>query len=375
MASNLGTLARTHFLLRCCRWVLLGAVPMMMLRAIQTYVSMELSPIPLFWVLPLTFYLVSWVIVIPTTLFLRPAALAVHRWLTLLEAVYITVAVFFLCMPNILDVYQSLALLLGVCSVTTLVCHGELLKDCRLTVRTVPVTACAMIGILAGQYLLNSVLPRFSPTLDYDLPIILVLACLARPVASFRALWSRIDPSVQNWRSFAADILVPIILGWLTWLLICLSGPRGQPPRGEWLSPTLLFGVTVGCCFLLCARPLRFGLAVAIMFVLHFGFIEPRSEEERKGTDSYFGVLRVTKGEGSEKTPKIDDLFKGLMQKNNDRGIGFENQPDQFLTKYDWFPRVDNRALEASQAAAFVGFAAVREPLPLVGASAMRLRH
>lgn len=353
---------------------------MMLLHAVYVYISTDLSPIPLFWLVPVTLYVASWFIAIPALLFFRTVTLPVHRWLLLVEAVLIGAAVFFRCLASALDVYALVVLQFGVLFVVGLVCHGELLKDCSLSVRSVPVTSCAMVGILAGYYFMAA-LPVWSTGPTLDLSIVLVLASLVRPVAPFRALWSRSAEPVQGWRSHALDIVAPAGLGALTVLTLWLSGFWGEERRPEWLSPALLFGVATGVCLLLCARPLRFGLAIAIVLLLHAVWIQPQENEELHRDRSYFGAVRAAEVQPATKPqritkvdvegwPPLEDAFKTqYIERKN--GV-ITNLPETFAKNFSWFP---NPNLDASQSAALVGYGAASGPLPLLGAWALRLRR
>jgi hypothetical protein len=48
--------------LRRLRWVLLGGLPACIVFGVTTYVSTEISPIPDFWLVPLAFYQIAWVV-------------------------------------------------------------------------------------------------------------------------------------------------------------------------------------------------------------------------------------------------------------------------------------------------------------------------
>ena len=48
---------------RVLRWVLLALVPSSLMLGVTTYITMDLAPIPLLWVLPLGLYLLSFILV------------------------------------------------------------------------------------------------------------------------------------------------------------------------------------------------------------------------------------------------------------------------------------------------------------------------
>ena len=49
--------------MRRLRWVGLAAVPVSLMLGVTTYISTDVSPIPMLWVIPLTLYLLSWIFV------------------------------------------------------------------------------------------------------------------------------------------------------------------------------------------------------------------------------------------------------------------------------------------------------------------------
>src|ERR1039457_3441718 len=48
---------------RRLRWVLLAAIPSSLMLGVTTHITTDLSPIPLFWVIPLALYLLTFILV------------------------------------------------------------------------------------------------------------------------------------------------------------------------------------------------------------------------------------------------------------------------------------------------------------------------
>ena len=78
---------------RRLRWVFLAFVPSSLMLGVTTYLTTDIAPIPLFWAIPLSLYLLSFTIVFAP----GSRALSLHRWMVLaLPPLALTVAVMLL---------------------------------------------------------------------------------------------------------------------------------------------------------------------------------------------------------------------------------------------------------------------------------------
>jgi hypothetical protein len=104
------------------RWVFLAAVPSGLLIAVTAHISTDVAAAPLLWVLPLSLYLLTWVLVFQS----RP--LIPHSWVLLLQPLAIVGVVLLLAVGG----EQNLLLTLGghqLCFfVIAMACHGELAR-------------------------------------------------------------------------------------------------------------------------------------------------------------------------------------------------------------------------------------------------------
>ena len=156
------------------RWVFIAAVPAGLLVAVTAHISTDIGAAPLMWVMPLSLYLLTWVLVFarrpiipqPLLLLLQPFAIAGVVALLLMSS-YVPLA------PNLLA--HLLAFF-----VITLACHGELARTrphaAHLTVFYVALSFGGMLGgLFAGL-----VAPyTFNWIAEY--PILVFLAALCRP--------------------------------------------------------------------------------------------------------------------------------------------------------------------------------------------------
>ena len=104
------------------RWIFLAAVPSGLLIAVTAHISTDVAAAPLLWVLPLSLYLLTWVLVFQS----RP--LLPHKWMLMAQPLAIAGVVVLLAFGG----EQNLLLTLGghqLCFfVIAMACHGELAR-------------------------------------------------------------------------------------------------------------------------------------------------------------------------------------------------------------------------------------------------------
>src|SRR5213078_161562 len=104
------------------RWIFLAAVPSGLLIAVTAHISTDVAAAPLLWVLPLSLYLLTWVLVFQS----RP--LLPHKWMLMLQPAAIAGVIVLLAVGG----EQNLLLTLGghhTCwSLIGMVCQGKLAR-------------------------------------------------------------------------------------------------------------------------------------------------------------------------------------------------------------------------------------------------------
>ena len=165
-------------------WIGLAFVPSSLLLGVTTFITTDLSPAPLLWVLPLALYLLSF-----TFVFARRPPIP-HAWIVAIHPSAIAVAVLLLTAgyvkkPGIAVPQHLLALF-----IIAMAAHGELARR-RPHVRhlTEFYLWISVGGVLGGVF--NALV---APTVFdhiWEYPIVLVLACLARPWPEERLGWKR----------------------------------------------------------------------------------------------------------------------------------------------------------------------------------------
>jgi hypothetical protein len=167
------------------RWIFLAAVPSGLLIAVTAHISTDVAAAPLLWVLPLSLYLLTWVLVFQS----RP--LLPHKWVLMLQPLAIAGVIVLLAVGG----EQNLLLTLGghqLCFfVIAMACHGELARTRPAARYLTGFYVALSFGGMIGGLFAGLIAPyAFSWIAEY--PILLALAALCRPPADERLpRWSR----------------------------------------------------------------------------------------------------------------------------------------------------------------------------------------
>jgi SAM-dependent methyltransferase len=277
---------------RRARWVLLALAPSSLMVGATTFMSNEIAAIPLLWIVPLSLYLLSFIVAF-TARPLLPHFVAPRAFAILVLPLAVTLAVRAV-EPMSLLVPLHLAVLFAACAM----CHGEMARD-RPGVRHLSEFYAWMSlgGVLGGAFNALVAPQIFSSVTEY--PVALVLACLLMPRALAPVLTSTSSqPGTGQNSPFASerarrlDVALPVGLGAVT-LALVLGVPRLNLPAGP-LTLALMFGPAAMASFAFSRRPLRFGLALAALFGGgSFYWLQNEGALVFKER-SFFGVHRVT---------------------------------------------------------------------------------
>jgi hypothetical protein len=168
------------------RWIFLAAVPSGLLIAVTAHISTDVAAAPLLWVLPLSLYLLTWVLVFQS----RP--LLPHRWMLMAQPLAIAGVIVLLAVGG----EQNLLLTLGghqLCFfVIAMACHGELARTRPAAKYLTGFYVALSFGGMLGGLFAGLIAPlAFSWVAEY--PILLALAALCRPRGGNERLprWSR----------------------------------------------------------------------------------------------------------------------------------------------------------------------------------------
>jgi hypothetical protein len=292
------------------RWIFLAAVPSGLLIAVTAHISADVAAAPLLWVLPLSLYLLTWVLVFQS----RP--LLPHRWMLLAQPVAIAGVVILLAFGG----EQNLPLTLGghlVCFfVIAMACHGELARTRPPAKYLTGFYVALSFGGMVGGLFAGLIAPyAFSWVAEY--PILLALAALCRPPGDERLpRWSR-----WYWPFLAA----------LAVALIGLSYSTGT--ASSWLQDHRVWAAgSVGVLAGLLALALnasRWKIFVTVVVALIAIRVYPADEGRVVTVRSFFGVHKIViTPHGQYHVLMHGTTIHGAQKFENDDGTPVTGRPE-----------------------------------------------
>jgi uncharacterized membrane protein len=156
------------------RWVFLAAVPSGLLIAVTAHISTDVAAAPLLWVLPLSVYLLTWVLVFQA----RP--LLPHRWMLQLQPLAIACIIVLLAGGSERNLFVLLGGHLFCFFVIAMACHGELARTRPPAQHLTGFYVALSFGGMVGGLFAGLIAP-FSFSWIAEYPILLALAALCRP--------------------------------------------------------------------------------------------------------------------------------------------------------------------------------------------------
>jgi hypothetical protein len=263
-------------------WVGLALVPSALLTAFTVHVATDVASAPLLWVLPLSLYLLTFVLVF------RERALIPMRILLILHLAAVIVALLQLAQTEYNGWPISSATGVAVFFMSAMVAHRTL-YEARPAARYLTEFYLWMSfgGVLGGLFAALLAPKLFSEVFEYPLLLALTMAC--RPRAVSAALEDR-DELIRLWLILAAGILV---IYWGPW-----AAEWAGIHFGEWgVTPVLalLFGVALLAFFRYPPRQLACALLMFAAVVML-----PSSVKRGEAQRSYFGVYRVMPSSSGE---------------------------------------------------------------------------
>ncbi|MES3032380.1 MAG: fused MFS/spermidine synthase [Gemmatimonadota bacterium] len=286
---------------RRLRWVTLAFVPSSLMLSVTMYMSTNIAPLPLLWVIPLAIYLLTFTIAFASR---RIVSLPILR--RLLPFVLLPLLIAILSDAS-QPIKPLIALHLVAFGIVALLCHGALADDVPPASQATEFYIWLSVGGALGGVFNALLAPHlFSSVLEYPLVLALAAAVIVprRDGAPAVAFVGRAAPT----RAQALDLALPIALGAVVLLLDLLVRQVGI--TSEALARLLTFGVATMLCFGFAERPLRFGLGIAAITVVSHGV--SRSANLLYAERSFFGVSRVQR--------TLDGRYNQLVHGNISHG-------------------------------------------------------
>ena len=274
------------------RWIALAFVPSSLMLGVTTAMTADVPAIPLFWVIPLALYLLSFVLVFARRQIVAPAAFNRRLPILILCGLVPGMLQSKLPLPALLILYSLLLFSVA------MVCHGELAATRPPVSKLTEFYLLISVGgVLGGIF--NSIIAPIAFHSVLEFPIALIGAALLRRSADPKPL----EGSAAT-RARRLDWLLPFALG--TCMTVVLVIPRAAGIHLGVPAYILIFGISMACCLSFAQRPLRFGLGTAAAFLASMFYVGPYGhvlDMER----SFFGVNRVT----NDQTGKFRNLLHG----------------------------------------------------------------
>jgi hypothetical protein len=329
---------------RRLRWIGLAAVPSSLMLGVTTYMSTDISAIPLFWVIPLALYLLSFILV-----FMRWPINWVedaHQFVLYAQPFMLAGLALFMAISNVSVVVYLIGFMLLAFLTTALACHGEMAKDRPSAKHLTEFYLLMSVGGAVGGLFNGIVAPMIFKWGVIEFSLALFVAAILRPKMSDLG-WTemlvanlssggdaggrggpkgrRIVKSTAETQALTTilDFAYPLaVLGALAILLYVVFDFR----RGEYAQS--MFFAVIGpaiCCACFFARPLRFGLALGAILLLTGTMARQNIVFE---TRSYFGLLRVQRsyerwGSSNQYVPYVN-----LMHGTTNHGMALQRGDD-----------------------------------------------
>jgi spermidine synthase len=284
-------------------WMLLAFIPSSMMLGVTTYLTTDVASIPLFWIIPLSLYLLSYVIA-----FSRKKLVGL-RMLGKIVAISAIVLVF--CMLT--EINEPIWLVFGLHLLffffSALLCHSLLAEERPHTEHLTEFYLFLSIGGVFGGIFNAIVAPMiFLRSVEYYIAI--VLACL---FSSFGQ-----NKTLMSFRQLG-DYIFPLAVGIATAAMVILIPRLGLEPYQLWMF--VIFGLPLIVIYTFVNRALRFSLALSCVLVASFFYTGIHGQTiymER----NFFGTVRVA----YEKEGPFHSLYDGTTI----HGLQFVNKARQW---------------------------------------------
>ncbi len=258
--NNLSLATKLH-------WLALAFVPSSLLLGMTNFISTDIASVPLLWIIPLTLYLLSFVIVFSKW------NDKIHPLMVRLQPIFLLPFIAYAFInPADLPYWAYLILHLIAFFFAVMVCHGELAK---LRPHTRHLTTFYLImsfaGMLGGMF--NTFVAPFVFNAVYEYPIMIIAALLLRPGRMSHPLPQIIAPALLVIAGIILHATIDDLLQYFDIIVISLIGL------------TLL-------TYLFRTRPVGYALMTGAIIFLALG-VHSLSSHTLYQERTFFGVLAV----------------------------------------------------------------------------------
>ncbi len=375
------------------RWVMLAAIPSSLMLGITTHITTDLSPIPLFWLIPLILYLLSFILVFAKwpvvwtdephkyVLYAQPFCVALMIIVDVFNLFHSTQAILFAIIAHVLGFFA-----------TTMMCHGEMAKDRPSTRHLTEFFLWMSVGGMVGGMFNALIAPVVFPK-TWEFPLAIFAAVIVRPkmldggfldpffASLFEGQPITARPAGKGHKPLPVHggLVVPnenttknLDLAWAVGILVLtvvlamiFDSARGSTPQGKLIA----YGLPLALACLQFSRPLRVGLGIGFVLLVNTVLTSLNDEASRYSSRSYFGTIAVKESRmAKDKDGKIVLNFHRLIHGHIDHGMNFlrptdkkdYDKPDKdysrlattyyhregpagrVMEKFNWFPGAPN---------------------------------
>ncbi|HEY7382520.1 MAG TPA: fused MFS/spermidine synthase [Beijerinckiaceae bacterium] len=293
-------------------WVFLAAVPSGLLVAVTAHISTDVAAAPLLWVVPLSLYLLTWILVFQT----RP--LLPHRWVMRLHPLAIVALVVVFARGWDQDLTVTLLVHLVAFFVIAMACHGELARRRPHPAYLTGFYLSLSFGGMIGGVFAGLAAPHlFSWIAEY--PILIVLAVLCRPMAA------------ASGRRGARLFWLLAVVAALA-LLIPGVALRWSPTEAGAKTMGWMVAAAAVASLALVRDPRKFALAIAVALALPHVYPPEGGRFER--VRSFFGVHKIQEtGDGQFRVLMHGTTIHGAQRIRDQSGRPVSGRPEP-LTFY-----------------------------------------
>jgi hypothetical protein len=300
------------------RWIFLAAVPSGLLVAVTAHISTDVAAAPLLWVLPLSLYLLTWVLVFQG----RP--LIPHQYVLLLQPLAIAGVIYLLAYGGERNLMLTLGGHQACFFVIAMACHGELARTRPSAQHLTGFYVALSFGGMVGGLFSGLIAPYvFSWIAEY--PILVALAALCRPREEDMPPWLA---RIAKW----TWVLVPIaLIGAL--VPYFEGGAMLTFMRDQMLSVVAgLAALTVVLAVVL--RADRTVVAALVAVALLTARLYPSDDGKIETVRSFFGVHKiVTNSDGAYRVLMHGTTIHGAQKLLNADGTPVTGRPEM-ITYY-----------------------------------------
>ncbi|MGE0668626.1 MAG: fused MFS/spermidine synthase [Sphingomonadales bacterium] len=249
-------------------WLLLAAVPSSLLSGTTTRITTDIAAGPLFWVVPLALYLLTFVLA-----FARRRILSMRFMLLLQPLALAPLIIVIFGGEGLVRAWDLVVATVILLFVSAYICHARLADSRPGPERSSEFYLMIALGGLLGGAFNALVAPNlFNDITEY--PLALVLAVLLRP------------PAKDGRFRWALDLALPLAVAAIAVLVLLFT------PKDHVRLVTGIIGLVFAVgLVLLAGSPVRFATGLAAAFLISFAprLAEPPLAHER----NFFGVVKV----------------------------------------------------------------------------------